>query len=94
MKVEEKGLLPLQQALKKQDQTAQGFEALLKKELAAVDQAQKQANQKVLDLATGKNPDLAEVSLSLTQADLSFRLLLQVRNKLLEAYQEVMRMQL
>ncbi len=94
MKITSPALTPLKQALAQQEKTTQGFEDLLKKEIQAVDKTQKQANQKLLDLATGKNPDLAEVSLSLSKADLSFRLLLQVRNKLLEAYQEVMRMQL
>ena len=44
-------------------------------------------------LATGEMNNLHEVMMSLEKAKLSFELALQVRNKLLEGYQEVMRMQ-
>ncbi len=70
------------------------FMKFLREELKAVDQAQKEAAQKLKDFATGKDPDLSGLTLSLTKADLSFRFLLQVRNKVLQAYEEIMRMQL
>jgi flagellar hook-basal body complex protein FliE len=47
----------------------------------------------VKSLAQGEITDVHEVMLAMTRADLSFRMMLEVRNKLLEAYQEVMRMQ-
>ncbi|AEH45666.1 flagellar hook-basal body complex subunit FliE [Thermodesulfatator indicus DSM 15286] len=70
------------------------FMDLLKKEISSVDAAQKVAAENLKAFATGENPDLTALTLSLTKADLSFRLLLQVRNKVLQAYEEVMRMQL
>ena len=45
-------------------------------------------------LATGETNNLHEVMMSLEKAKLSFQLTLQVRNKLLEGYQEIMRMQI
>lgn len=51
------------------------------------------AEQAVQDLATGKTDELHNVMLAVAQADLSFRLVLEIRNRLTEAYQEIMRMQ-
>ncbi len=70
------------------------FSDLLRREIEAVDAAQKAREARLVDLATGKNPDLVSLSLITAKAELSFKLLLQVRNKILEAYQEIMRMQL
>ena len=44
------------------------------------------------DLATGKKQNIHETMLAAAQAELNFNLMVQVRNKALEAYQEVMRM--
>lgn len=44
-------------------------------------------------LATGTAPNLHQVMIGLEESRLSFQLLMQVRNRLLDAYQEVMRMQ-
>lgn len=44
-------------------------------------------------LAVGDEKNVHETMLAIEKADLSFRLLLQVRNKLLGAYQEIMRLQ-
>ena len=51
------------------------------------------AEQAVSDLALGKTDNLHQVLLAVSQADLAFRLLLEIRNKLTEAYQEIQRMQ-
>ncbi len=73
---------------------SKNFSELLRKELNQVDIAQKEASAKLEAFAAGRDPDLAGLTLSLTKADLSLRFLLQVRNKLLQAYEEIMRMQL
>src|SRR5258708_38108388 len=52
-----------------------------------------QADKAVHDLATGQTDELHNVMLAVAKADLTFRLVLEVRNRLTEAYQEVMRMQ-
>jgi len=50
-------------------------------------------DQSVQRLASGETENLHQVMLSLEQTRLAFDLMLQVRNKVLDAYQEVMRMQ-
>ena len=49
-------------------------------------------NTAYADFSKGKVDDVHEVMLAMTRADLSFRMVLEVRNKLVEAYQEVMRL--
>jgi flagellar hook-basal body complex protein FliE len=56
-------------------------------------QASQAANHAIHSLATGEAQDLHTVSLAVAQADLSFRLILEMRNRLSEAYQEIARMQ-
>jgi flagellar hook-basal body complex protein FliE len=58
-----------------------------------VNQELNTADQVSAEFAAGKKHDLHEVMIVTEKAGISFRLLLQIRNKLLEAYQEVMRMQ-
>jgi flagellar hook-basal body complex protein FliE len=52
-----------------------------------------QANQSVQELALGRTENLHDVLLSVAQADLTFRMILEIRNRLTEAYQEIVRMQ-
>ena len=58
------------------------------------DELQKVADQTLEDFSTGKTEDMHEVMLSMTRADLSFQMLLEVRNKLVDAYTEIMRTQI
>ncbi|RUM87159.1 MAG: flagellar hook-basal body complex protein FliE [Thermodesulfatator sp.] len=80
---------PQQKTLRKRS-----FGELLREKIHEVDQDQKVALKALEDLASGRQTDLTQLTLALTKADLSFRLLLRVRNKVLEAYQEIMRMQI
>jgi flagellar hook-basal body complex protein FliE len=73
--------------------TGSGFAQVLGGMLAQNTQATATADAAVADLATGQAQDLHTVSLAVAQADLSFRLILELRNRLTEAYQEVQRMQ-
>jgi flagellar hook-basal body complex protein FliE len=52
------------------------------------------AEEGLTRLATGQTGNLHEVMLDLEKARLAFQLALQMRNKLLEGYQEIMRMQI
>lgn len=52
-----------------------------------------QADAKLQDVAAGRNKDLHGAVLAMEKADVQFRLLTQVRNKVIEAYREIMRMQ-
>jgi flagellar hook-basal body complex protein FliE len=64
----------------------------LKESMAEVNATQKDADAAAMDLATGKQENIHETMLRAAHAELSFNLMVQVRNKVLEAYQEVMRM--
>jgi flagellar hook-basal body complex protein FliE len=51
------------------------------------------ADQAVLNVALGRSDDIPGAALAVGMADLSFRRVLEVRNKFIDAYQEIMRMQ-
>lgn len=75
-------------------QTGADFGAWFDAQLRQVNQQILDGEKKVQDLASGQNVNLHDVMISLEKAKLSFELMLQVRNKSLEAYQELMRMQI
>lgn len=69
------------------------FSQLLEGLVQDANSAQKNSEALVQGLARGEPVDSHQVITALTEADLSFRTLLEVRNRLIEAYQEVQRMQ-
>ena len=69
-----------------------GFAETIKESVEQVEQQQKAADQSINDLATGRKKTLHEVMISVEQADISFRMMMAVRGKIINAYQEVMRM--
>jgi flagellar hook-basal body complex protein FliE len=69
------------------------FASALSGLLASNTAAYANADAAIRDLATGEAQDLHTVSLAVAQADISFRLILELRNRLADAYQEVTRMQ-
>ena len=71
----------------------QSFGDLLKEALLSVNQAQQSAAQAAQSLASGQTRDVAQTMIAVEKASVTFQLMLQVRNRLLEAYQEVMRIQ-
>jgi flagellar hook-basal body complex protein FliE len=68
------------------------FGSALKQAVGALGQLGAQADASSLSLAKGEPIDLHEVMLNTEQASLGFSMALQVRNKLVDAYTEVMRM--
>jgi flagellar hook-basal body complex protein FliE len=70
-----------------------GFGKALTNAIEGLNQVQNDADDKSVQLAAGEPIDLHEVMLARETASLDFQLALQVRNKLVEAYQDVMRMQ-
>ena len=73
---------------------AAGFADMLGKALSQLQSVSDTANAKVNAMATGKDVDLSDVMLSLQNESLAMSLATQVRNKGVEAYQEVFRMQM
>jgi flagellar hook-basal body complex protein FliE len=79
---------------KTQDKSgAQGFGQALSGALDNLGQMQASSDQAMQKLAAGENIDLHQVMISAEQTDIAFRVALSMRDKLVEAYQEVMRMQ-
>lgn len=72
---------------------AGGIASIFQHFLAESQQANAAATSAIEDLATGRAEDLSEVTLAVSQADLSFRLILELRNRLSDALQEITRMQ-
>ena len=71
-----------------------GFGQTLANLIEDVNEAQLKADAAVRDLAECKTDSLHEVMLAMGKADLSFKFVMQTRNKLVEAYGEIMRMQI
>jgi len=61
--------------------------------VSKVNELQNQSDVAIQGLASGENKNLHEVMISMEKASISFQFMSSVRNKALEAYQEVMRMQ-
>lgn len=62
--------------------------------VSEVDDLQHSSDMSIKDLLAGKNNDIASVVSAVAKADMSFKLLVGVRNKLIEAYKQTMSMQL
>lgn len=69
------------------------FQSLLEGMVGRVEQTQSQAKNAVDNFLTGGTEELHSVALASQRAELEFDLFLQVRNKVISAYQEIMRMQ-
>lgn len=69
------------------------FGALLKTAINQVEELHGSAAQQVTDLLKGNRSDAHNVMIAVEKADIAFQLMLQVRNKIVSAYQEVSRMQ-
>ena len=74
------------------DTTGTGFAQKLQESLNSVAQAQTQAAQSVVDYETGKSEDLTKVMVDQQISSLGFQMTLNVRNKALTAYKEIMNM--
>ncbi|MCC6493278.1 MAG: flagellar hook-basal body complex protein FliE [Pirellulales bacterium] len=65
------------------------FKDVLLKSIDEVNTMQQQADQAVENMLTGGDADPAAVLTAVQKADLAFRMMMQMRNKVLQAYQEV-----
>ncbi len=69
------------------------FSAVLKDAIEDIDKLQKAADEAIGKVQIDQTASIHEAIVALEKADVSFRAMMQVRNKILEAYQEIMRMQ-
>jgi flagellar hook-basal body complex protein FliE len=70
------------------------FGDLLKQALQEVDAAQHTSEQEARNLMSGDTTDMHTAILAVQKADVSFQMMMAVRSKLIDAYREVMRMQM
>lgn len=70
-----------------------GFTEAVRKMVNEVNAQQVKADESIEDLLTGKVHNIHEVVTNVAKADLSFKLMIQTRNKLVEAYKQTMNIQ-
>ena len=70
------------------------FGAVIKEAVSQTAIAEQQGENAIQNLASGQAKNLHEVMISVEKADISLKMLVQFRNKALQAYEEVMRMQI
>jgi flagellar hook-basal body complex protein FliE len=75
------------------ESSATGFASTLASAMQKVNDLQTTAEQKVTDLLAGNGADIHTAALSVERASLAFDLMLQVRNKVVGAYQEISKLQ-
>ena len=68
-----------------------GFDEMMQEAIGKISQVQTDAEKAVKELASGGDP--AQAIISMEKADMNFQLMVEVRNKLISAYQTVMNMQ-
>jgi len=71
---------------------ASDFSEALRQAVDRVDRLQRDADAAAQSFAVAENRDVAGTLIAVEKANIAFQLTLQIRNKLLEAYQEIMRM--
>lgn len=69
------------------------FSEILRKSVDEVNTLQGQSDTAIKELVAGRSKNIHETMLTIERADTSLKLMMQVRNKILDAYREIMRMQ-
>lgn len=75
------------------DAASPSFSSMLQQGLAHVNGLQSAADEALWRLAAGQSDNLHEVMIAVERASIALELTIAIRNKLVEAYQEIMRMQ-
>ena len=82
------------EAGKKPSAAGSDFSNVLRDYLGKVDGDQQASSKAIQDLLAGKSDDVLPVVAAVAKADMSFKLLIGVRNKVIEAYKQTMNMQI
>ena len=88
------GGTPVQPRIRRPDPDENGpsFPEMLKRGLEEVNRLQIDAGSQVSDMVTGQTDNLHQVMIAVEEAGIAFQLTMQVRNQILKAYDELMRM--
>jgi len=75
------------------NESSKSFAEMLSESIKKVETMQKNADKLTMDLATGKSENIAETMIAVSKAEIAFQLMTQLRNKAINAYNEIMKMQ-
>lgn len=78
----------------KNSQSSESFSDMLIKSVEKVNKLQQEADKAINELVLGDNKDIVQTMIKMEKADISFKLMMQIRNKIVQAYEEIMRMQI
>jgi flagellar hook-basal body complex protein FliE len=81
----------IQETLRQATSPSGSFEQAIKEAIKEVSEVQSEAEKAIENFSTGDVKDIHTVVLAMEKADMSFQTLMAVRNKLLSAYEEIMR---
>ena len=79
---------------KKSKTESSGFEEVLKKELDETNNMLKKAEKVEAEIATGEVKDLATATITIQKAEMKMKMMLEVRNKAINAYKELLKTQI
>ena len=78
----------------KRNDLRENFSEILKDAISNLNNLQKDADQKMIDFAKGDIQNIHDVTIAVSKADVALSLAIEIRNRLLEAYREITRMQI
>lgn len=87
-------ILQRRQKLRTGNAGADTFGEMLNNAIDSVDGQMKDADKKVSDVVEGKSENIHDAMISMQKAQLSFQLMLEIRNKAVDTYKELSRMQI
>jgi flagellar hook-basal body complex protein FliE len=87
------GTLPTAPTMPSSSGPEGGFGETLKSAISQVNDLKDSSDQKVAELVQGDRQDVHNVMIAVEKADIAFQLMMQVRNKIVNAYQEVSKLQ-
>jgi flagellar hook-basal body complex protein FliE len=79
---------------KPQDKSSTDFAEILQKELDTTNNMMKQAEDVEVKIATGEVKDLAKATITIQKAEMQMKMMLEVRNKAINAYKELLKTQI
>ena len=78
---------------KTEQKNGAGFKETISSYVNEVNDLQVKAGESIENFATGKVENVHEVMIAMSKAEVSFKFMMETRNKLVDAYKEIMRMQ-
>jgi flagellar hook-basal body complex protein FliE len=92
--VQEGGQVRKGQGMQPQQQGGPSFKDTLKNFLSDVNSMQQKADQSIEKMAAGEITDVHQVMSTVEEANTAFNMMMEIRNKVMDAYQEIMRIRL